>query len=208
MRYYTAKELAEACHTTEKQITKDFPNTAVRQLKKGRLMGREKIEGVWKYTLEEVEPREADVSEFTIKTFNRGKTDKTSLPGEIWIDTYFSFDYEVSNLGRLRNKKTKMLHNGTINESGYHVVSVQKQNYQMHRIVLQSFSPNPDFENLTVDHINGKRSDNRLENLEWCTGEDNTLRMLLNRKDITIETTRLIQKYGYNKVLEILKNIG
>ena len=58
-----------------------------------------------------------------------------------------------------------------------------------------------------MDHINGKRSDNRLENLRWCSSEQNTQWMLLNRTEITKETTRLINKYGYEKTLDLLKNI-
>lgn len=64
-----------------------------------------------------------------------------------------------------------------------------------------------EFSQLIVDHINGIRNDNRLINLRWGTSEENTLWMNMNRKEITTETTRLINKYGYEKTLEILKSI-
>lgn len=84
---------------------------------------------------------------------------------------------------------------------------MENEPYQLHRVVLQSWQPIPNFEEYTVDHINGKRSDNRLENLRWCSSDQNTQWMLLNRKEITKETTRLINKYGYEKTLDLLKSI-
>lgn len=77
----------------------------------------------------------------------------------------------------------------------------------VHRIVKQTFDPVKDFNTMAVDHINGIRTDNRLENLRWATDEENTALMLKNRTEITKETTRLINKYGYEKTLEILKQI-
>lgn len=58
-----------------------------------------------------------------------------------------------------------------------------------------------------VSNLGRIRTDNRLENLRWATDEENTALMLKNRTEITKETTRLINKYGYEKTLEILKQI-
>ena len=115
--------------------------------------------------------------------------------------------YEVSNLGRLRNKKTKVIAKGTIKKNGYVDVSVNNQNYRLHRLVLQTWCPNEDYEELTVDHINGNRSDNRLENLRWATREENTAYMMMHRGELNKEITRLLSKYSYEQVLQMLQQL-
>ena len=55
------------------------------------------------------------------------------------------------------------------------------RNYRIHRLVAEAFIDNP--KNLTdVDHINGNRSDNRLENLRWLSHKDNMQNLECHRK--------------------------
>jgi hypothetical protein len=61
---------------------------------------------------------------------------------------------------------------------------------------------------MTVDHINGIRDDNRLINLRTIPKEENMKFMLMERGDLNKELTRIIQIHGYEKTLEILKNIS
>lgn len=89
--------------------------------------------------------------------------------------------YQVSNDGRVksykRNKNGKLLTN-TTNNDGYLVVSlydsVNKKEIQkkVHRLVAEAFIPNPD-NKPQIDHINTVRNDNRVENLRWCTQNEN-----------------------------------
>ena len=88
--------------------------------------------------------------------------------------------YQVSNLGRVRSEKRSttrgVILKGKINTHGYVEVTLSKKNVRktarVHRMVAIAFIPNPEGKP-QVNHRNGDRSDNRAENLEWCTASEN-----------------------------------
>lgn len=192
----TKQELADMFGVSISTLNTNFPLFCKNQLKRGFLITREGIGQKANFTVERVEKQDVDKSIFS----TRGASIE-ELEGEEWKALFFNNNYEVSNLGRLRNKKTKIIAKGTIKKSGYVDVSVDNQNYRLHRLVLQTWCPNEDYEELTVDHINGNRSDNRLENLRWATQEENTAYMLMHRSELNKEITRLLSKYSYEQVL-------
>lgn len=130
---------------------------------------------------------------------------------EIWKSHPIYSDWEFSNLGHVRNNKTKKYYGeGQKTTEGYRKINVDNFNTQVriHRGVMEAFNPIPNSQNYVVDHINGIRSDNRLENLRWVYQHENT--QFSDENNTTIKTiiADLIKKYGYdetkNKLLELL----
>lgn len=87
--------------------------------------------------------------------------------------------YSVSNKGRVRNNLTGHLMKGGLNPDGYHVVHLtyapcKSDNVRIHRLVGVAFIPNPD-NKPQINHIDGVKTNNTVENLEWVTNLENSL---------------------------------
>ena len=105
---------------------------------------------------------------------------------EIWkpIKNYENL-YEISNLGRIRkiggknqfgNYKVDKMITPYKNEKGYLRVGLSKNNQRkvikLHRLVAEAYIPNPD--NLPeINHKDGNKLHNCVDNLEWCTHKQN-----------------------------------
>jgi hypothetical protein len=82
--------------------------------------------------------------------------------------------YEVSRLGDLRQARTQKPVGQWLSDRGYALArfSRPRRLVRVHRLVAEAFVPNPN-DYPTVNHLNNNRSDNRAENLAWCTQAEN-----------------------------------
>nr|QBK85565.1 MAG: HNH endonuclease [Marseillevirus LCMAC101] len=83
--------------------------------------------------------------------------------------------YEVSSLGKIRNKETKWNFSVEPDSDGYIRNTYRDDegkriNMSTHVIVARTFIGNPESDGLTVDHINRVTTDSRVVNLHWATG--------------------------------------
>lgn len=97
---------------------------------------------------------------------------------EIWrpVVGYEGF-YEVSNFGRVRSLYSGKNLKYVTNRCGYFRLTLVKNKVKtpilVHRIVAQAFIPNPDNKPF-IDHLNGNRQDNSVENLRWVYPVENS----------------------------------
>ena len=97
---------------------------------------------------------------------------------EVWKDIPEFDQYEVSDLGNVRNKKSQRVMIKFQSDSGYQRITLRcNKKYvtrDVHRLVALAFLPNPEGK-ATVNHKNRVKNDNRLENLEWATQREQIL---------------------------------
>lgn len=107
---------------------------------------------------------------------------------EIWKEIKDFDNYEISNYGNVKRKEyTVVFSNGKIykykeryikssNRGGYKRYDLikhgSKKTLSAHRLVAEAFIPNPE-NKPCVNHINGIKDDNRIDNLEWVSNSEN-----------------------------------
>lgn len=90
------------------------------------------------------------------------------------------FDYYVTDDGRVYSDVSKKFLSPQLDKNGYEKVVMtstdgKRHRYSVHRLVMENFNPVENMSQLQVNHKDGNKRNNNLDNLEWCTNYENTL---------------------------------
>lgn len=127
------------------------------------------------------------------------------MNNEIWKDIKeYEGLYQVSNLGNVKRKKDNYVFKKNKNSSGYRVVTLTKNKMEksvsVHRLVANAFIPNPKNKS-QINHIDGNKMNNIIDNLEWCTASENMEHAYKNNLEI-LKGKKIIQ---YDNNINIIK---
>lgn len=93
---------------------------------------------------------------------------------EIWKETKYS-GYFISNYGRLRGRSGRIIKSYLNKRAGYYMICIhldgrngKSKCLKIHRLVAEAFIDNPHNYNI-INHKDGNKQNNYVENLEWCT---------------------------------------
>ena len=128
---------------------------------------------------------------------------------EQWVETKFK-NYFVSNIGRVKStKKNKVIIlKQQTDKQGYKYVDLFISNTRrfhamVHRLVAKAFIPNPENKS-QVNHKDGNKQNNSVENLEWVTAKENVVHSYTYGL-ANIGTKRHNHKLTKEQVIEIRK---
>lgn len=139
---------------------------------------------------------------------------------EIWRQiTGYEGLYEVSSFGRVRNVRSGRILRPGLHHSGYLncVLSVKgnRNTFVIHRLVAEAFIPNPDCLP-QVNHKDENKTNNNVDNLEWCTSKyninygtarDRAIDTMIKNGNCTGLSQKEVKKIYYHKNLEKFREI-
>ena len=130
------------------------------------------------------------------------------------VETFVKIDgfdnYEVSNLGKVRNMKTGKILKPQPDKDGYLRLGLYENNKKkklfLHRIIATTFIDNPEGKPC-VNHIDENKLNNDLSNLEWCTVRENIIHGTRTKRVAEKLSQKVIQLDLNDNILNVFKSM-
>ena len=125
----------------------------------------------------------------------------------VWIKGYEGL-YQISNLGNVKSFKTnKLLSNKRIDGSGYAQVALRKngkvKELRINRLVAFHFIGDPENDKLTVNHKDGIKLNNKVDNLEWATLSEQMIHAYKNGLKKPVKGCRTVDKETQEEIKQL-----
>lgn len=126
-------------------------------------------------------------------------------------------NYSISEDGKIRNDRNGYIRKNTINNTGYYVVSFKvdgKSKIELvHRLLALAFIDREDSNRDCVNHIDGNKLNNGLDNLEWVTKAENNAHaykkgLMNTEKAVMSEDVSSGEKILYPSAREAFRQTG
>ena len=118
-------------------------------------------------------------------------------------------NYEVSNLGKVRNIKSGIMLKPYLNH-GYLMLCLygynKRKNLLLHRIIATAFIDNPG-KKPQINHIDENKLNNDLSNLEWCTERENAIHGTRTKRVAEKLSKKVIQLDLNDNILNVFKSM-
>ena len=86
--------------------------------------------------------------------------------------------YTITSDGEIYSDNSGKMKTRNKGNTTYQIINLMRENgkkktFRLHRLVLMAFNPIENMDKLEVNHKDGDKTNNKLENLEWCTSSEN-----------------------------------
>lgn len=118
-------------------------------------------------------------------------------------------NYFATSDGQIWSDKSQKFLKQHVNSNGYMRLACDKKSYYVHRLIAEAFLGSPPDEKSQINHKNEDRTDNRVDNLEWCSQSYNLKQRLIKHPDMYKDKMKsVVQMDEHGNTIKIFAGVS